>query len=370
MSKPILSIDFDGTLHSYTSGWQGAATINDPPVPGAMRFLYDAAEHFDIAVFSSRSHQEGGVAAMQDWIWLHFDHWAELGSKSPAQARARLRSRLSFPTAKPPAAISLDDRAWQFNGQWPAIRDLLAFKPWNKRDGSSKSIDAAMEKAYTASLPESLIDDISNEEHPVVYKARMFVNGAEVPLKSNKPSNHARLDQVGHFLAEAMQLDPKGDVRTKLIQALDVIWPTGQRPAKPSIDDNTKLIIGLSKRITDAERHNKMLQKRLAKSANVAMIVNDLNWIKARVPHEPQVYQRIEMMLEGLKVHRKQPFIEPEVKTTNLVVAPDQWSGPEGMEAAIQALRASVFEKFPKGGKVRSIEIEIDEGLRHNKGWR
>jgi len=39
MSKPILCLDFDGVIHSYSSGWKGADVIPDPPVPGAFDFI-------------------------------------------------------------------------------------------------------------------------------------------------------------------------------------------------------------------------------------------------------------------------------------------------------------------------------------------
>ena len=52
--KPILSLDFDGVIHSYTSGWQGPRTIPDAPVPGALRFLIEAQRRFQVAIFSSR----------------------------------------------------------------------------------------------------------------------------------------------------------------------------------------------------------------------------------------------------------------------------------------------------------------------------
>src|SRR6516162_4169866 len=68
MTKPILCLDFDGVIHSYTSGWKGADVIPDPPVPGALLFMYEAQEHFTVAVFSSRSNQPHGVYAMKKYI--------------------------------------------------------------------------------------------------------------------------------------------------------------------------------------------------------------------------------------------------------------------------------------------------------------
>ena len=39
-----------------------------------------------------------------------------------------------WPLFKPPATVTLDDRALTFTGTWPSIDALLAFRPWNKRE--------------------------------------------------------------------------------------------------------------------------------------------------------------------------------------------------------------------------------------------
>ena len=122
MSKPILCLDFDGVLHSYASGWKGAGIIPDPPVPGAIDFLREAVKHFRVAIFSSRSHQPGGLEAMQNWLIYH----SEIGF------RDAIFPEIEWPTEKPAAFITLDDRAITFTGEWPSIDSLLAFKPWNK----------------------------------------------------------------------------------------------------------------------------------------------------------------------------------------------------------------------------------------------
>jgi hypothetical protein len=129
MSKPILCLDFDGVIHSYASGWKGADVIPDPPVDGAMKFIWDATDHFRVAIFSSRSNQPGGLSAMKAWVSHHFrGYWGTHAT----QADDKL-SDIEWPTEKPAAMITLDDRALTFEGVWPDIETLKEFQPWNKR---------------------------------------------------------------------------------------------------------------------------------------------------------------------------------------------------------------------------------------------
>lgn len=128
---PILLLDFDGVCHSYTSGWKGPAIIPDPPVPGLFEFLQEAQKHFDVQIYSSRSGQEGGVEAMHEWFRLHYAEWCRernLDGDPPV-------CELSFPKEKPPAFLTIDDRAICFDGVWPDAAKLVEFKPWNKRGG-------------------------------------------------------------------------------------------------------------------------------------------------------------------------------------------------------------------------------------------
>lgn len=79
-----------------------------------------------VAIYSSRSGQPGGIAAMEAWLRQNAGAtWYE----SPAGPGLE---NIIFPTEKPPALVTLDDRAITFTGTWPAIETLLDFKPWNK----------------------------------------------------------------------------------------------------------------------------------------------------------------------------------------------------------------------------------------------
>ena len=127
LNKPILCLDFDGVIHSYTSGWKGADVVSDPPVEGVFAFMLGALEKFDVVIFSSRSHQKGGTEAMRSWLKKHAGAcWYE----SPAGPGIE---EVRFVEEKPPALVTLDDRAVTFTGKWPLVEELRAFKPWNKK---------------------------------------------------------------------------------------------------------------------------------------------------------------------------------------------------------------------------------------------
>lgn len=120
--KPILLLDFDGVLHSYSSGWLGAAQVPDPPVPGAFEFVTRAQEHFAVQVYSTRSSVYEGLCAMRHWL---------LDRGMPAQ----VVRQIDFPTLKPPAFLTIDDRTICFDGDFAKLdpQQLLQFRPWHQR---------------------------------------------------------------------------------------------------------------------------------------------------------------------------------------------------------------------------------------------
>jgi len=127
-----LCVDFDGVLHSYEMGWQGAGIVGDPPVPGAMTWLVACVQAFDeVCIYSSRSKEEAGVTAMKEAI----ERWmVDERLMSEAEAYDFTEEKLSFPTEKPAAWLTIDDRAICFTGPpFPSMQSMLEFRPWNKR---------------------------------------------------------------------------------------------------------------------------------------------------------------------------------------------------------------------------------------------
>jgi len=162
MRKPTVAVDFDSVIHSYSSGWQGAKVIPDPPVPGAIDWLLQLTERADVVILSSRARTWGGRRAMRRWLREHvaesvYEFWMDSGGwpvsvprvvfqalmehdlegkteeeKVVAAARDIVKHDLTVTATKPGAVALLDDRAVRFEGTFPAVDDLLKLRPWNR----------------------------------------------------------------------------------------------------------------------------------------------------------------------------------------------------------------------------------------------
>ena len=114
--KKTIILDFDGVIHSYKSGWQGADVIPDPPVENVDSAIQLLRKDFEVVVHSSRCHQEGGLEAIEDWL---IEHEIEVDD---------------VVREKVPAVAIVDDRGINFGGQWneKVVNQIKNFKPWTK----------------------------------------------------------------------------------------------------------------------------------------------------------------------------------------------------------------------------------------------
>lgn len=155
---PRIALDFDGVIHAYTSGWQGARVIPDPPVDGALEFLVGALDRFNVAIYSSRSHQWGGRRAMKRWLRQHLIELSPAYADTPGWWRDRIARtafadpwqdevkhaaeqvirEIEWPRHKPPALVMLDDRAVTFTGTFPRYDELRHFRPWQVRQAEQR----------------------------------------------------------------------------------------------------------------------------------------------------------------------------------------------------------------------------------------
>lgn len=142
--KPIVAIDFDGVIHSYPNGWQGADVIDGELMPGTVPFLMALiANGYQIAIYSSRSHMLEGWMAMQSWLldelhsYHHRENEGEWNDYDMWQMAVKIFNEIDWPVTKPPAYITIDDRCWKFEGRWPTLEELKNFRATYRKIGES-----------------------------------------------------------------------------------------------------------------------------------------------------------------------------------------------------------------------------------------
>ena len=112
--RPTVVFDFDGVIHSYRSGWQGAGVIPDPVVPGVANAINDLRERgYMVVVVSTRCSATEGMEAVKHYL-------VENGIIVDGVL-----------AEKPPALCYVDDRAICFKGNaGKLVSQVESFKTW------------------------------------------------------------------------------------------------------------------------------------------------------------------------------------------------------------------------------------------------
>lgn len=97
--KKTIVFDFDGVIHSYTSGWKGIDIIPDKPTDGISEVIRNIRNKgFEVVIVSTRCVEDKGINAIKRFL---SDNNIEVDG---------------IMANKPPALVYVDDRAICFNG--------------------------------------------------------------------------------------------------------------------------------------------------------------------------------------------------------------------------------------------------------------
>lgn len=160
--KKTVVFDFDGVIHSYTSGWRGATEIPDPPVPGIAEAISKIREKYRVVVVSSRCSQYAGSKAVQRWL-------EKYGIVVDA-----------ISSTKPPAVCYIDDRALYFDGHPEMLLHRIDdFKVWygNKSSENDYPDSGSYAAAYWDLIRSAEITSSKwSKEHPIVGVGELRVD--------------------------------------------------------------------------------------------------------------------------------------------------------------------------------------------------
>ena len=147
--KKTVVFDFDGVIHSYTSGWKGESVITDPPVPRIKEAISDIRlAGYEVVVVSTRCATKEGNGAVRAWL---IDNEIEVDAVK---------------TEKPPAVVYIDDRAICFDGNPDnLLNKIIGFEPWYKNTVKTNAdrIRAMSDEELAAAIAQNAYTGACND---------------------------------------------------------------------------------------------------------------------------------------------------------------------------------------------------------------
>ena len=177
--------DFDGVIHSYTSGWKGAGIIPDPPVPGVKELIAALrTEGYNVIVQSTRCTEREGMQAVKQYLE---DNEIEVDD---------------VVAHKPPAIVYIDDRAICFDGHPETLLDKIKnFKVWNHQPKFQESWILGERCLFS-------IERIERSEYPRLNRYELMYEGEGdvVAIQTDVLANF-----YGTILSEKQLIDSKSN---------------------------------------------------------------------------------------------------------------------------------------------------------------
>lgn len=197
-----VAFDFDGVIHSYTSGWQGSSVIPDPPVEGildAIINLYNSG--YEIVVVSTRCSYLDGRTAIRRWL-------AKYGF-TPYVNRIL--------TDKPSAIAYVDDRGINFDGDASLLVERIKrFVPWTKGGHSSEAYRGPLfDHPYVAAISGVMGDSVNGSLRDSA--AKLYDT-----LESDDATDDAVINAIVNVIClSAVKLDSMGINQRDIMAAIN-----------------------------------------------------------------------------------------------------------------------------------------------------
>jgi hypothetical protein len=126
MSKLRLGIGFEGIIHPAAFAGAPSAIRPERPIAGAIRFLIDAQQHFEISIYPLRL-ARGRAAAIQGWLLVEAYRFFKAEHVSDAKLHVNaLIDTLTITEYRAEADVTLELASVGHRpGHWPSVAELL-----------------------------------------------------------------------------------------------------------------------------------------------------------------------------------------------------------------------------------------------------